>query len=104
MLWIAWAKGRDLGYWEKQDAVINYRFSEEWDWAPLLGELTSLGVWTAQFTTSGGFDPRGGMPTTINMPAFIRWAKSPLALTVVFVGLSTNGAGLKEAFTRITER
>jgi len=100
MLWIAWGKLRDVEYWDKQKALYLYSFSEVWDWAPLLAEITRLGGSAKQIKVPSV----KGWVATIDMPEFIKWSKGATAPKAAFDGVPTKADAVDGAIKQYLKK
>jgi hypothetical protein len=117
-LWIGWALARDKNYWGDAPVTntneyygkgpirnddfnsVGESFWEQFQWEPARKDLLILGVPPSMITAKGvvqkvgwgggGWEEIPGL----YMPGFIKWAKSPLALDLLFSSLPTNARGL----------
>lgn len=108
-VWVAWARLRDRNFWDIQNALAQVgQASESYDWASLLDELAKLGVPVRPLTLESYV--RTGLvgpirkKRTINMPAFIDWAKGEPAMDLIFHGLPTDKHGVKAARARMATK
>jgi len=99
-LWVAWAHVRDEAYWRKASHGFN---PEVRDFAPVRDELVNLGVPAREISVTPqrpygfDFDDMHTLPHLrvqgLNVDGLIKWAKSPLAISMLFQNLPMNAAG-----------
>jgi hypothetical protein len=92
-LWCAWGLGRDQDYWEKQNALKLYGFSEIYNWDKLRERLVKkLGVPEEPITISMDYGAAFGKTKKgMDFIGFMNWAKSADMVHTLYEGIHTAG-------------
>jgi hypothetical protein len=92
-LWLAWAWGRDVNYWETHSMAAIYG-NEDSDFNPVREDLFKFAGVSEALITQQAMIKTKGLPTygdVMNMDAFLKWANSFAVIPLLLQGSGAPG-------------